>query len=186
MLRFNFPKWIYVLQLTFSYVIAIFVWPWKMVLVSVRYFFDQMVDPSFFPKENPSFKKYFWTIFPQLGKLCVIPFPFFSPSYPPPPPPPGPARPGPAPRFKLNQPKAPRVCVCLRNQSNAFIFYRFFLLVLFSSFCSCVIVVIVFFCLFLFMRNRLWVKRKSLYKKDKNWQMIGKRRTVAIKTHQII
>ena len=48
------------------------------------------------------------------------------------------------------------------------LFFIFFLLVLFSSFSPCVIVSIVFFCLFLFMRNRLRVKRKSLYKKDKN------------------
>ena len=109
---------------------AIFVWPWKMVSVSVRYFFLQPVDEKIktwtlrFPaKENPNMEKalFDWAIllrYDVKAKYRLIPREFsgmkiFHPS------------------VRTNQPKATRVCNRSTNQSNRSICVR--LLFLFCS-----------------------------------------------------
>ena len=101
-----------------SLVRAIFVWPWKMVSVSVRYLFYQPMDEKIktwtlrFPaKENPNMEKalFDWPIVLQYdvkAKYRLISRKFFSPER------------------SLNQPKATRVCIRLINQSNRSISVR--------------------------------------------------------------
>ena len=111
---------------------AIFVWPWKMVSVSVRYLFYQPMDEKIktwtlrFPaKENPNMEKalFDWPIVLQYdvkAKYRLISrkfsgMKFFHPSV----------------RFTNQKPRATRVCTLSINQSNRSISVR--LLFLFSS-----------------------------------------------------
>ena len=113
---------------------AIFVWPWKMVSVSVRYLFYQPMDEKIktwtlrFPaKENPNMEKalFDWPIVLQYdvkAKYRLISRKFFGHWF-----------------FSaersLNQPKATHVCIRSINQSNSSISVRLLL-----PFCSRVLI----------------------------------------------
>ena len=106
-----------------SLVRAIFVWPWKMVSVSVRYLFYQPMDekiktwPLRFPaKENPNMEKalFDWPIVLQYdvkAKYRLISREFFGHEVF-------------SPERSLKQPKATRVCIRSINQSNRSISVR--------------------------------------------------------------
>ena len=102
---------------------TIFVWPWKMVSVSVRYLFYQPMDEKIktwnlrFPaKENPNMEKalFDWPIVLQYDVKAKYPLisrkfsgmKFFSPAH------------------SLNQSKPTRVCIRSINQSNRSISVR--------------------------------------------------------------
>ena len=102
---------------------TIFVWPWKMVSVSVRYLFYQPMDEKIktwnlrFPaKENPNMEKalFDWPIVSQYDVKAKYPLisrkfsgmKFFSPAH------------------SLNQSKPTRVCIRSINQSNRSISVR--------------------------------------------------------------
>ena len=99
---------------------VIFLWPWKMVLLSVWYLFYQPMDekiktwPLRFPaKENPNMEKAFfdWPIVLQYdvkAKYWLNSRKFFGHEVS-------------SAKLSLNQPKAMRVCICSMYQSNHYI-----------------------------------------------------------------
>ena len=112
---------------------TIFVWPWKMVSVSVRYLFYQPMDEKiknglfvFPPKKTP-----IWRRRCSIGQWCCSMtskrsigwFPESSRAWSFPP------------KRLLNQPKSTCVCICSINQSNRSISVRLLFL-----FCSCVFI----------------------------------------------
>ena len=112
-----------------SLIRAIFVWPWKMVSVSVCYLFYQPMDEKIktwtlrFPaKENPKMEKalFDWPILLRYDVKAISRKFFGHEVF--------------SAERSLNQPKARWVCIRLINQSNRFSFRSFVVSVLFARF----------------------------------------------------